>query len=135
MLLRSYFNPGFYEIEFKYELIRERGLPLKTFGGVSSGPQPLIDLHNELRAILNKALAAQRNSLSSRDIVDIMNVIGKCVVAGNIRRSAQIAFGEENDTEFLALKDYELNPERAAYGWASNNSVFVSRGANYDQIA
>lgn len=29
--------------------------------------------------------------------MDIMNVVGKCVVAGNIRRSAQIAFGEEKD--------------------------------------
>lgn len=38
MLLRSYFNLDYYEIEFKYDLIRERGLPLKVFGGVSSGP-------------------------------------------------------------------------------------------------
>jgi hypothetical protein len=44
--------------------------------------------------------------VGSRDIVDIMNIIGKCVVAGNIRRVAEIALGEANDSEFIHLKDY-----------------------------
>ena len=39
-----------------------------------------------------------------RDIVDIMNFIGKWVVSGNIRRSAEIAMGEYNDKEFIELK-------------------------------
>ncbi len=47
-----------------------------------------MELHNEIRRILDNALEAGRSQLSSRDIVDLMNLIGKCVVAGNIRRSA-----------------------------------------------
>jgi hypothetical protein len=57
-----------------------------------------------------------------------MNFIGKCVVSGNIRRSAEIAFGEYDDTEFIQLKDYKLNPERANYGWVSNNSILAKLG-------
>lgn len=41
-----------------------------------------------------------------------MNFIGKCVVSGNVRRSAEIAFGDPNSDEFLALKDYTANPQR-----------------------
>jgi ribonucleoside-triphosphate reductase (thioredoxin) len=64
-----------------------------------------------------------------------MNMIGKCVVAGNIRRSAEIAFGEPKDIEFLDLKDYSKNPERVEYGWASNNTVFAQKGMDYSEIA
>jgi ribonucleoside-triphosphate reductase len=31
--------------------------------------------------------------IKTSDIVDIFNMIGKCVVAGNVRRSAEIALG------------------------------------------
>jgi ribonucleoside-triphosphate reductase (thioredoxin) len=44
--------------------------------------------------------------IESRDIVDLMNIIGKCVVAGNIRRVAEIALGEANDKDFIDLKNY-----------------------------
>lgn len=63
--------------------------------------------------------------VSSRDIVDVMNIIGKCVVAGNIRRVAEIALGEANDSEFIHLKDYKRNPDRMDYGWVSNNSIYA----------
>ena len=66
--------------------------------------------------------------LGTREIVDLMNFIGKCVIAGNIRRTAEIAFGEHTDTEFINLKNYELNPERAGHGWVSNNSIFAQIG-------
>ena len=52
-----------------------------------------------------------------------MNMIGRCIVSGNIRRTAEIAFGEPDDEEFINLKNYDLNPERMKYGWVSNNSV------------
>ena len=47
------------------------------------------------------------------------------MVSGNIRRTAEIAFGENEDDEFLTLKNYQKNPERAGFGWVSNNSVFA----------
>lgn len=57
-----------------------------------------------------------------------MNLIGKCVVSGNIRRTAEIAFGECDDEEFINLKNYEMHPERMAFGWVSNNSIFAKVG-------
>ena len=50
ILLDSYFNGG-PTIIFNYKKIRPRGALLKTFGGVASGPDPLIDMHERLRAM------------------------------------------------------------------------------------
>jgi len=62
-------------------------------------------------------------------------MIGCCVVAGNIRRSAEIAFGDQDDTQFLDLKNYEKHPDRVSYGWASNNTIFAHLGSDYTEIA
>lgn len=113
-------------------MIRPAGIPLKTFGGTSSGPQPLVDMHEYLRAIFNKRIGS---SLNSRDIVDIMNIIGRCVVAGNIRRVAEIALGEADDSSFIHLKNYEKNPDRMEFGWVSNNSILAKLGMDYKEVA
>jgi len=34
---------------FDYSLIRPAGALIRTFGGISAGPDPLITLHNELK--------------------------------------------------------------------------------------
>ena len=57
-------------------------------------------------------------------IVDIMNLIGKCVVVGNVRRTVEIVFGDPHSEEYLDLKNYKVNPHRDQYGWTSNNSIF-----------
>ncbi|KAK8815385.1 hypothetical protein WA158_003597 [Blastocystis sp. Blastoise] len=119
-------------IRFNYDEIRPAGKILKTFGGYSSGPKPLMDLHNSIIEILNER---KGTTMTSTDIVDIFNLIGKCVVSGNIRRTAEIAFGEPEDKEFLDLKNYEKNPRRMAFGWSSNNSVFAKIGMDYKEIA
>jgi ribonucleoside-triphosphate reductase len=49
-------------------------------------------------------------------------------------RSAEIAFGEYNDQQFIDLKDYKINPERASYGWASNNSIYAELGMDYSKV-
>ena len=64
-----------------------------------------------------------------------MNLLGKCVISGNIRRVAEIALGGAYDTEFIGLKDYKKNPDRADYGWVSNNSIFAEIGMDYTDIA
>ena len=65
----------------------------------------------------------------------MFNLIGRCVVGiGNIR-AAEIAFGEEGDDAFLDLKNYDVNPHRASYGWTSNNSVLARIGMDYSKIA
>jgi hypothetical protein len=131
MLLESYAH-GTGRIDFDYSEIREAGVPIKGFGGESSGSQPLMDLHTDVRRILDTEIGAP---ISITSIVDIMNLIGKCVVAGNVRRTAEIVFGEPDNDEYLDLKNYEVNPHRAEYGWTSNNSIFAELGMNYEPSA
>lgn len=131
LLLDSYFS-GASAVEIDYSLVRPAGEPIKGFGGVASGPGPLRDLHDAIRQTLDKAVG---KSISVTNIVDIMNLIGKCVVAGNVRRTAEIAFGKPDDVEFLDLKNYEVNGHRAEYGWTSNNSVFAELGTDYGPSA
>jgi len=83
--------------------IRPEGSPIHTFGGTASGPGPLRDLLEGVEKILHAEIGQM---ISSTAIVDVMNMIGRCVVAGNVRRSAEIALGDPNDEAFLALKDY-----------------------------
>ena len=119
-------------VMFDYSKIRKIGEKLKTFGGVSSGAQPLIDLHESIKKVLDKNIL---KPITITTIVDIMNLIGKCVVSGNLRRTALISFGENSSTEFMDLKDYSKNPQRMDYGWTSNNSIFAELGMDYTEIA
>lgn len=133
-ILKCYFKGGLLP-KFDYSEIRPAGMLLKTFGGKSSGYQALEDLHKSLIEILNKNLGDKSCiPITSRIIVDIMNLIGKSVVAGNIRRSAEIALGDCNDDSFINLKNYAINPDRESYGWVSNNSVYADIGMNYNKI-
>jgi ribonucleoside-triphosphate reductase len=129
MAINSFFGGNNYD--FDYTLIRPAGSPIRTFGGVSSGAQPLIELHEGIRATLEKGVGLP---ITATMIADIINMVGRTVVSGNVRRSAEIILGN-NDEEFLNLKNYEMNPDRMAYGWASNNSVYAELGMNYKDIA
>ncbi len=130
LLLESYFHEQA-PMEFDYSKIRPAGEPIKGFGGVSSGPEPLMEVHEEIRKVLEKNSG---EPISVTTIVDIMNLIGKCVVAGNVRRTAEIVFGEPDSEEYLDLKNYKVNPNREAYGWTSNNSIFAELGMDYSDV-
>lgn len=134
LLLRAYLLPNHPEPVFNYAQVRPAGAPIRGFGGVAAGPEPLKRLHTQLHEVFQSRAG---ELLSVTDIADVMNLIGKCVVAGNVRRSAEIALGDVNDKEFLHLKDWETNPERCGPdGWAfmSNNSVITSVGTNHDHL-
>lgn len=136
LLVNSFLRPNQSIQEFNYDLIRPLGAPIKGFGGVSSGPEPLKNLHNRIRYVIGNRAG---ENFDSRAIVDIINLIGTCVVAGNVRRSATLALGAAGDTDFMNLKNSEVFPERNSYdpenpGWAwmSNNSISASVGTNYE---
>jgi len=132
-VLNSYVGKGMLPSNISYDQIRPYGQPIKGFGGTSSGPAPLERLVQDLQDILNPIIGEQINSTA---IVDIFNAIGRCVVSGNVRRSAEFMFGEANDEEFLRLKDPEVNQEMLdKWRWTSNNSVFVDVGSNYSNLA
>jgi ribonucleoside-triphosphate reductase len=141
MLLDTYLKPGQREISFRYDAIRPAGAPIRTFGGTAAGPDPLRKLHHHLRMIL---VGREGQALTSIDILDIANLIGVCVVAGNVRRSAELAQGTLNDKAFLDAKNYGQNHDgewvpgpaalRADWGWMSNNSVAVQVGDDLTPI-
>jgi adenosylcobalamin-dependent ribonucleoside-triphosphate reductase len=136
-LLNSFLRPNQSIQEFDYSLIRPLGAPIKGFGGVASGPQPLIDLHTRLRKVIGGRAGEK---LDSRAITDIINLIGTCVVSGNVRRSATLALGAPGDQDFINLKNAEAFPERNSFdsenpGWAwmSNNSISATVGMDYEK--
>lgn len=138
-LLEAFFIHGCLP-EFDYSKIRAEGTPIRGFGGTSSGYKPLKYLHDSIYEMFKNRAG---ETITITDIVDIMNHIGVCVVAGNIRRTAEIVFGDHNNTEYMKLKDYAWDGEkfignsahRSSFGWASNNSVFANIGDDYNAIA
>lgn len=129
-LIESYMIPNSKRIQFDYSKIRPEGEELKTFGGFSSGSRPLLELHEGVRKTLDQNA---NKTITLTTINNICNMVGRCVVSGNVRRSAEISFGDGSD-EFLNLKNYDKNPERVAFGWASNNSVLAKVGQEYHKF-
>jgi adenosylcobalamin-dependent ribonucleoside-triphosphate reductase len=136
LLVNSFLRQNQSIQQFSYDLIRPLGAPIKGFGGVASGPAPLIDLHTRIRNVIGSRAG---EALDSRAIVDIVNLIGTCVVSGNVRRSATLALGTPEDDGFINLKNPEVFPERNSYdpekpGWAwmSNNSISATVGTKYE---
>lgn len=112
-------------------LVRPYSTPIKGFGGTASGPASLLTLLDNIHTIL-KPLIGKTITVSA--IVDLFNAIGRCVVSGNVRRSAEIAFGNIDDLDFLQLKDPTLYSQQLLdWRWASNNSVLANLGSNYSQ--
>ncbi|MHA1338376.1 MAG: ribonucleoside-triphosphate reductase, adenosylcobalamin-dependent [Promethearchaeota archaeon] len=112
-----------------YSLIRPAGVPIKGFGGVASGPEPLKQMLEDVSKLLDERVG---QPIKSSDIVDIFNMIGKCVVAGNVRRSAEIALGSMDDEEFIKLK--QDKEKLMHHRWASNNSVIAKVGMDYTPL-
>ncbi|MHA1521597.1 MAG: fused protease/ribonucleoside-triphosphate reductase [Promethearchaeota archaeon] len=127
-LLTAYFEGEAMPI-YDFSKVRPAGALIRGFGGVASGPNPLNEMLNSQKEILDKLIG---KTLCSVDIVDMMNLIGKCVVAGNVRRSAEIALGDLDDEAYITCKQ----DQEALYHhrWASNNSIIGKRGMDYDRI-
>lgn len=131
--LRAYTGSGILPT-WDYSLIRPYGSDIKGFGGKAAGPDPLRTLlEDDIPKILDPLVGKK---ITSGAIVDLFNVVGKCVVAGNVRRSAEIMFGQPSDEEFLDLKNPELHAEEMeSHRWASNNSIFAQVGMDYAEPA
>lgn len=109
-VIDSYLDPGSAPVEIDPSLIRKYGEPIVGFGGVASGPEPLVQGLFGIKDILRKRARSKNNALTSVDITDIMNIIGKIVVAGNVRRTAEIAFSEPEDIAFMEMKNWQKAP-------------------------
>lgn len=136
LILESYFFKNRQPVEFDYSEIRPAGAPLKTFGGTASGYEVLEWLHTSIE---KQFVGRHGDKITSRDIVDIMNKIGKIVSSGGVRRSAELSLGSPDDDDYINLKNWELpeNAERTGPdGWAfaSNNSVVADVNTELDHL-
>lgn len=104
---------------YSTQLIRSKGAPIKGFGGTASGPEDLVWGIAEISKVLEKRVGKKLRPI---DALDIMNIIGAVVVAGNVRRSAQIAIGDADDVEYLLAKRWDLG-NIPSWRAMSNNSV------------
>jgi ribonucleoside-diphosphate reductase alpha chain len=110
--------------------LRPAGARLKTMGGRSSGPQPLVNLFDFTIKIFKNAVG---RNLKPIECHDLMCKIGEVVVVGGVRRSAMISLSNINDIEMASAKSgnwWETNPQRAL----SNNSVAYSRKPEMEQF-
>jgi ribonucleotide reductase alpha subunit len=119
-VLKSYFETG---KSFNYStiLIREYGAPLNTFGGTASGPGALIEGIKDICGVLENRVGKKLRSI---DVLDICNIIGRIVVSGSSRRSAQIAMGDPDDVLFLRAKNWGSG-NVPAWRANSNNSIYA----------
>ena len=99
--------------------VRPAGARLKTFGGRSSGPEPLVELFTFTVNTFRKACGRKLNSLECHDIVC---KIADIVVVGGVRRSALLSLSNLTDERMRSAKSgawWDDNPQRAL----ANNSV------------
>jgi ribonucleoside-triphosphate reductase len=104
---------------YSTQVVRGKGTPIVGFGGVASGPEDLCWGIGKISEILIKRAGKKVRPI---DVLDIMNIIGAIIVAGNVRRSAQIAIGDPDDIEFLLAKRWDLG-NIPSWRAMSNNSV------------
>ena len=132
-VLNAYSGEGKMPAKISYDQVRPLGAPIKGFGGVASGPGPLIEMVDSIKKLMDARIGEK---ITSGDIVDIFNLVGRCVVSGGVRRTAEIMFGEYDDHEFMELKNPDkYREELMHHRWASNNSIFAEVGMDYTYVA
>ncbi len=102
--------------------LRPNGARLKTFGGRASGPKPLEDLFNFTVATFKNARGGR---LSSLDCHDILCKIGKAVVSGGVRRSAEISLSNLSDDRMRGAKTGDWRSVTPWRDVANNSAVFA----------
>lgn len=102
-ILESFFVTG-KSFTFSTKVIRGYGEPIKGFGGVASGPAPLLKFVEQLCTLLHSRAGKHIRPV---DAADILCMTGQMVVAGNVRRSAIIILGDCWDKEYLACKQWK----------------------------
>lgn len=114
-------------IIFDISDVRCKGTPIKGFGGVASGPEPLVNLLKEVAAMLPNPYVYKLGTSDTLAItpdvaMKIDHLIAGAVIAGNVRRSARMSIMHWNDPWidwFLNCKSDHLDH------WSTNISVEV----------
>jgi adenosylcobalamin-dependent ribonucleoside-triphosphate reductase len=99
--------------------IREKGRVIKTGGGVSPGPLPLVIMLGRLHKLLANVAGKKLTSFMA---MELDHRIAECVVAGGKRRSSRMSvksWRDEDIFEFIAYK------EKDGDNWTTNISVEI----------
>lgn len=147
MMLKVFWSPRYRKVKsivVDYNNVRPYGEKLLTFGGTASGHESMLNMITKI----SKVLTAGRDKsgykkLKTIEAMDIANIIAENVVAGGVRRSAQICLFGAEDKEVLEAKkdlyiqsnsgDWVLN-EEIGHRRMSNNSVLYMETPTRDQI-
>jgi len=100
-------------------MLRERGATLKSFGGKSSGPGPLVIMIKKIAELLNQKVGKK---LTGLDMMAIDHQLATCVVSGNIRRSARMSIKHWADPDIMEFVTCKSDPDAH---WSTNISVEV----------
>lgn len=125
---------GINRITLDISAIRPRGTDIKGFGGTASGPAPLVEMLSKVNTILNRRI---NDFVRPVEWGDVIQLIGCCVVAGNVRRTALILIGDKEDQAYIESKNYSMseNLEASQWRWASNNSVDLDPDSSKEEFA
>ena len=118
------------KLEFVYmdfSRIRPKGAPLKTFGGTASGYKSVQEMFEKIHKVITEGAYSyepKEDKLDPIHLLDICNIIGQNVVVGGVRRTAEIAIIDPNDTWCVtAKKNITAGME---HRYMSNNSVYLT---------
>lgn len=104
--------------------LRDSGARLKTMGGRSSGPQPLIDLFEfTIKTFEN----AKGRRLESIECHDLMCKIGEIVVVGGVRRSALISLSNLSDLRMREAKSGQWWNQYNHRSLANNSVAYTEK--------
>lgn len=117
------------DVDFDFSQLRPAGAKLKTMGGKSSGPQPLIELIQFSR---EKVLAKQGRRLSNIDVHDIVCKIGEIVVSGGVRRTALISLSDLDDEAMRDAKKGQFYLTEGQRSLANNSAVYLAKPTNVE---
>lgn len=104
--------------------VRPAGSRLKTFGGRSSGPEPLVELFEFVSKIFRNAAGRK---LTTLEVFDIVCKIASVVVVGGVRRSALIALTDLDDQDLATAKSGEWYINHPYRGLANVSAVYNTR--------
>ena len=115
-------------IKVSYNSIRPRGERLKTFGGTASGYEPMKEMFEGIDKVFKDEMDLSLEPMEEETILgcdgieypynrfkvrpihilDVANLIGNNVVAGGVRRTAEIFLCDDDDWEVILAK-YGIN--------------------------
>jgi adenosylcobalamin-dependent ribonucleoside-triphosphate reductase len=104
-------------IVFDVSKIRCKGTPIKTFGGIAAGPEPLMELLKQVTIQLAKV---EGHPWSARACMAIDHHIAEAVISGNVRRSARMSIMRWDDPEINWFLECKKDP---SMHWSTNISV------------